>query len=95
MWCTFERLAVYIAQWTSLGAQWNRQRFKFNHGIYSLRHKHLAMQMYTSIKIKSEKYDTERGKIDIPNTQIQDRLFSWLVADTSMKSGGVKLVLWA
>ena len=51
--------------------------------------------MYTSIKIKSEKYDTERGKIDNPNTQIHDRLFFWLVADTSMKSGEVKLVPWA
>ena len=53
------------------------------------------MQMHTSIKIKSEKYDTERGKIDNPNTQIHDRLFFWLVAGTSMKGGGVKLVIWA
>jgi hypothetical protein len=46
--------------------------------------------MYTSIKIKSEKYDTERCKIDIPNTQIH--LSSWLGTGTSMKGGGVKLV---
>ena len=49
--------------------------------------------MYTSIKIKSEKYDTERDKIDKPNTQIH--LSSWLVAGTSMKGGGVKLDIWA
>ena len=53
------------------------------------------MKMYTSIKIKSEKYDTEIGKIDNPNTQIHDRLSSWLVTGTSMKGGGVKLVIWA
>ena len=37
----------------------------------------------------------ERGKFDIPNTQIHDRSHSWLGTDTSIKSGGAKLVLWA
>ena len=36
----------------------------------------------------------ERGKIDTPNTQIHDRSTSCLRADTSIKSVGVKLVLW-
>ena len=35
----------------------------------------------------------ERGKIDIPKTQIHDYSLSWLGTDTSIKSGGVKLVL--
>jgi hypothetical protein len=34
----------------------------------------------------------ERGKIDIPKTQIHDYSLSWLGTDTSIKSGGVKLV---
>ena len=36
----------------------------------------------------------ERGKIDIPNTQIHDRSLPWLGAGTSIKRGRVKLVLW-
>ena len=35
----------------------------------------------------------ERGNIDTPNTQIQDRSPSWLGTGTSIKHGGVKLVL--
>jgi len=34
----------------------------------------------------------ERGKIDAPKTQIQDRSLSWLGTDTSIKSGVVKQV---
>ena len=30
----------------------------------------------------------------IPQTQIHDRLLSWLGTGTSIKSGGIKLVLW-
>ena len=37
----------------------------------------------------------ERGKIDTTNTQILDYSFSWLGTDTSLKRGGIKLVLWA
>ena len=37
----------------------------------------------------------ERGKSDIPNTQIHDRSLSWIGTGISIKSGGVKLVLWA
>jgi len=37
----------------------------------------------------------ERGKIDTHNTQIHDSLISWLGTDTSIKSGRIKLVLWA
>jgi len=36
----------------------------------------------------------ERGKIDTPNTQIQDRSISYHGTGTSIKSGGAKLVLW-
>jgi len=36
----------------------------------------------------------ERGKIDSPNTNVHDCLLSWIDAGTSMKSGGMKLVLW-
>jgi len=36
-----------------------------------------------------------RGKIDTPNTYIHDRSLSWLGTDTSVKCGGIKLVLWA
>jgi len=35
----------------------------------------------------------ERGKIDTSNTQIHDRSLSLLGTDTSIKSGGVKLVV--
>ena len=37
----------------------------------------------------------ERGEIYILNTQIHDRSFSCLGTGTSIKSGGVKLVIWA
>ena len=55
--------------------------------------------------MKSKKYHTfgtipksnikiaERSKIDIPNPQVHDCSFSWLGTCTSIKSGGVKLVL--
>ena len=36
----------------------------------------------------------ERGKIDTPNTQIHDSSLSWVGTGTSIKSGGVRLVLW-
>ena len=37
----------------------------------------------------------KKGEIDTPKTQMHDRLLSWLGTDTSIKSGGVKLVLKA
>ena len=57
------------------------------------------------IKTKNKKYHTvgtipksnikrkENGKIDTPNTQIYDCSLSWLGTDTSIKSGGVKLLV--
>ena len=36
----------------------------------------------------------EKGKIDTLNTHILDRSFYWLGTDTSIKSDGVKVVLW-
>jgi hypothetical protein len=36
----------------------------------------------------------ERGKSDTTNTQIRDRSISWFGTGTSIKSGGIKLVLW-
>ena len=44
---------------------------------------------------KSNLKIVERGKNDPPNKQIHDRSISWLGTGTSIKSGGVKLVLWA
>jgi hypothetical protein len=37
----------------------------------------------------------KRGNIDTPITDIHDRWLSWLGKGTSIKSGEVKLVLWA
>ena len=41
---------------------------------------------------KSKIKIVERGKIDTLRTQIHDRSLSWLGTDTSIRSGGVKLV---
>jgi len=35
------------------------------------------------------------SKIDTHNTQIQNRLHPWIGTDTSIKCGGVRLVVWA
>jgi hypothetical protein len=37
---------------------------------------------------------TERGQIYTTNIQIHDHSLSWLGTGTSIKHGGVKLVLW-
>jgi len=37
----------------------------------------------------------QKGKRDNSNTHIHDRSLSWYATDTSIKRGGVKLVLWA
>jgi hypothetical protein len=42
--------------------------------------------------LKSNRKITERGKIDTFSTR--DRSLSWLGTNTSIKSGGVILVLW-
>jgi len=56
-----------------------------------------------SNKMKNQKYHivgtilksnikiVERGKIDIPSTQLHDRSLSWLATGTSIESGGVKI----
>ena len=56
--------------------------------------------------IKKQKYDIigtypesnreiiERDQIGTPNMQIHDRSFYWVSTGTSIKNGGVKLVLW-
>jgi len=36
----------------------------------------------------------ERCKIDTPNTQIHNRSLSWIGTGTSIKSGGIEIVLW-
>ena len=49
-------------------------------------------------KTKNQKSDikiVERGNIDTSNAQIYNRSLSWLSTDISIKSGGVKLILWA
>jgi hypothetical protein len=37
----------------------------------------------------------KKGKIDTLNTQIQDSSLFWLGTGISIKSGGVKLVVWS
>ena len=37
----------------------------------------------------------KRCKIDTPNLQIHDRSLSWLGTGTAIKSGGLKIVVWA
>ena len=44
--------------------------------------------------LKSNRKITEIGKIDTFSTDIHDRSLSWLGTNTSIKSGGVILVLW-
>jgi hypothetical protein len=42
---------------------------------------------------RSRKF-VKRGQIDNPRTEVRDRSLSWFGTDTSIKCGGVKLVLW-
>ena len=37
----------------------------------------------------------ERGQVNTPNTHVHDQSLSWLGTATSIKRGGVELVLWA
>jgi hypothetical protein len=46
-----------------------------------------------SNSLKSNIKIVERGKIDVLNTQIHDRTFSWLGTGTSVESCGVQLLL--
>ena len=43
--------------------------------------------------LKQTRKIVDRDKIDTPNIQIHDRSLSWISTGTSIKSGGVKLVL--
>ena len=54
-------------------------------------------QVYHTVRTfpKSNIRIVERGKIDTSNTQFHDHSISWLGTGTSMKSGRVKIVLWA
>ena len=45
--------------------------------------------------LKSNIKIVERGQMDTPNTQLHDCSSSWISTGTSIKSGSVKLVLWA
>ena len=49
--------------------------------------------MILTLPISNRKI-TERDQIDTTNTHIHDRSFSWLGTSTSIKSGGIILVLW-
>jgi len=42
----------------------------------------------------SEQFSKSDTEINTLDTQIYDRLLSWLDKVTSIKSGGVKLILW-
>jgi len=48
-----------------------------------------------SYQLKNNRKIVERGKIDTLNTRIHGRLHCWLGTGTSIKSGRVKLALWA
>ena len=43
---------------------------------------------------KSNRKIVDKDEIDTPNTQIHDGSLHWLGTCTSIKSGGVNLVLW-
>jgi len=43
---------------------------------------------------KSNRKIVERGKIDTSDIEIHDSSLYWLGTDTSIKNGGLKLVLW-
>ncbi len=49
---------------------------------------------YTVETVPKPNLKIDRGKMFTPNTRIQDNSLSWLGTGTSIKSGGVKLVLW-
>ena len=51
--------------------------------------------MYGRSWVQANRRIILRGKIDNHYIQIHDRSISWLDKDTSIKSGEVKLVLWA
>jgi hypothetical protein len=57
--------------------------------------KALVATLSEQFQPKSNIKIVERGKIDTPNSQIHDRSLSWLGTVILIKSGGVKLVLWA
>jgi hypothetical protein len=42
-----------------------------------------------------QQYQNSRKEKSISLTQIYDRSLPWLGTDTSIKSGGVKLIVWA
>ena len=45
--------------------------------------------------LKSNRPIVKGGKFDTPNTTIHDRSLFWFGTGNYIKSGGVKLVLWA
>ena len=64
---------------------------------YLIYHNRMKTSKYLRVgKVpKSIRKIVERGKIATTNTQIHDRSLSWLDTDTSIKSDGVELVLYA
>jgi hypothetical protein len=69
--------------------------------IFILRETCTTVREWACCLILSENFQNpiakiiERDKIDTPNTQIHDRSLSCLGTGTSIKSGRVKLILWA
>ena len=55
--------------------------------------KHKIPHCRNSSKIQWE--NVERGEVDTPYTQTRDRSLSWLRADTSIKCGGIELIVAA
>jgi hypothetical protein len=50
--------------------------------------------MSTREKLLNPIENVESGTIDTPNTEIHDHSLSWIATSSSIKRGGVKLVLW-
>ena len=62
-----------------------------------VRYKYNEEQNISTVRTvkKSNRKIVKRYKIDTPNKQIHDISLSWLDTGTSIKSGRIKLVLWA
>jgi hypothetical protein len=71
------------------------RKTKIYHTVGTIRKSRKTKIYHTVGTIRtSNRKIVDKEKIDTPNTQIHDCSVSWLDTGTSIKSGGVKLVLW-
>jgi hypothetical protein len=99
LWVRFELTTLVVIDTDCIGSYRSttirsRPRRALSNGYWVI---WLAIQKYHTVRtvLKIQYQNTERGKIDTPNTHIHDRSLSWLGIDTSIQSGVFKLVLWA